>query len=80
MLEVSVIDNGNGIEKEYIDTLLSDSNFPKEGMIEGSGLSIRTAKRLLEMLDSTLHVESIFGMGSKFSFEIKQEVVCNDRA
>ncbi|MCR5702498.1 MAG: hypothetical protein K6G76_10175 [Lachnospiraceae bacterium] len=78
MLNVSVIDTGCGIEKEYMGKLSSDGDFPKEGKVEGSGLSMRTAKRLLEMMDSTLQVESISGMGSKFSFELKQEVVSND--
>lgn|GEM_PF-865774 len=77
LLEIAVIDTGDGIRKEDMHRVYADFD-PEEdqaGMIEGTGIGMNVTKRILEMMDSTLLVESIYGMGSKFSFELKQTVV-----
>ena len=43
--------------------------------IEGTGLGLSITKGLLEMMGSTLVVNSVYGAGSEFSFAIKQTVV-----
>ena len=70
MLNVIVKDNGSGIKKEDLIKLRSEFD-----RIEGLGLGISITKRMLEMMDSSLNIESIYGLGSKFSFELKQTVV-----
>ena len=47
----------------------------KNRSIEGTGLGISITKRLLELMDSDLNVESEFGKGSVFSFSVRQQVV-----
>ncbi len=77
ILEIAVIDTGDGIRKEDMHRVYADFD-PEEdpsGKIEGTGIGMNVTKRILEMMDSTLSVESIYGMGSKFSFELKQTVV-----
>ncbi len=77
-LNVAVIDTGIGIKKEDMKKLFSEFDRIEEERnrkIEGTGLGMSIAKRLLEMMDSELIVESIYGMGSKFSFDLRQQVI-----
>ena len=78
ILDIAVIDTGIGIKKEDMHKLFSEFERIEEERnrkVEGTGLGMSITKRLLEMMDSTLVVESIYGMGSKFSFELRQTVV-----
>ncbi|MBR5359612.1 MAG: response regulator, partial [Lachnospiraceae bacterium] len=78
MLNVSVEDTGIGIKQEDIQKLFSRFERIEEKRnrsIEGTGLGMNITKRLLELMGSTLMVESTYGKGSKFSFSIRQEVV-----
>ena len=43
--------------------------------IEGTGLGISIVTKLLEIMGSSLHVESEYGHGSEFSFELIQEII-----
>ena len=43
--------------------------------IEGTGLGMNITEKLLQLMGSTMHVESEYGKGSKFSFVLKQKVV-----
>ncbi|MCR4946015.1 MAG: response regulator, partial [Lachnospiraceae bacterium] len=77
-LRVSVEDTGVGIKHEDIDKLFVKFERVDEERyrnVEGTGLGLSIAKRLLEMMDSELEVESEFGHGSRFSFVITQPVV-----
>ncbi len=76
MLNVDVMDSGVGIRKDDMKTLFSGLVNDETQSHEAAGtvLSLTVAKRLLEMMDSTLVAESIYGLGSKFSFELKQAV------
>ena len=42
--------------------------------VEGTGLGMNITKRLLEMMDTSLQVKSVYGEGSAFSFRLKQKV------
>ncbi|MBR1568427.1 MAG: response regulator [Lachnospiraceae bacterium] len=78
LLKFYVKDTGIGIKKEDIKKLFSKFERIEEERnrnIEGTGLGMSITKRLLEMMDSSLVVESIYGLGSKFSFHLKQRVV-----
>lgn len=78
MLKVSVKDTGMGIRSEDMDKLFSEFERIDEKRnrnIEGTGLGLNITTSLLKLMGSSLKVESVYGKGSEFSFEVKQEVV-----
>lgn len=78
MLDVCVTDTGIGIKPEDMEKLFSEFDRIEEERnrnVEGTGLGMSITKRLLGMMGSTLEVESEYGLGSKFSFRLKQTVV-----
>ena len=78
MLVVHVIDTGKGIKAEDLDKLYRPFERIEEKRnrsIEGTGLGMNITKQLLDMMNSQLVVDSTYGKGSDFSFEILQEIV-----
>ncbi len=78
LLNVSVKDTGIGIKEEDMKKLFSEFERIEEKRnrnIEGTGLGMNITQHLLEMMGSTLKVESVYGEGSEFSFSLKQKVV-----
>jgi CheY-like chemotaxis protein len=78
MLHVSVEDTGIGIKKEDLDKLFvafERIDEKKNRNIEGTGLGMAIAQRFLNMMGSSIQVESEYGRGSVFSFDLKQKVV-----
>ena len=78
ILHVSVKDTGIGIKKEDLDKLFvafERIEEKKNRNIEGTGLGMAIAQSFLNMMDSKLCVESEYGKGSVFSFDLKQKVV-----
>ena len=74
----SVIDTGIGIKEEDIDKLFSPFERIEESRnrtIEGTGLGMNIVMSLLQLMDSELKVDSIYGAGSDFSFKIHQRIV-----
>ncbi|MCR5596390.1 MAG: response regulator [Lachnospiraceae bacterium] len=77
-LKVSVQDTGIGIRKEDLDKLFAKFERIEEKKnrnIEGTGLGMSITKSLLEMMGSSLQVDSVYGVGSNFYFSLKQKVV-----
>ncbi len=77
-LHVSVKDTGIGIKKEDLDKLFvafERIEEKKNRNIEGTGLGMAIAQSFLNMMGSKLQVESEYGKGSVFSFDLEQEVV-----
>ncbi|MCR5801337.1 MAG: response regulator [Lachnospiraceae bacterium] len=77
-LKVSVKDTGIGIKQEDISRLFEKFDRIEEERnrnIEGTGLGMNITQRLLEMMGSSLQVESVYGEGSIFKFSLKQKVV-----
>lgn len=75
---VSVEDSGIGIKEEDIDKLFSAFNrLDRENTanIEGTGLGLAISKQFIELMGGEIKVESKYGIGTKFSFTIKQELV-----
>jgi PAS domain S-box-containing protein len=73
----SVHDTGIGIRKEDIPLLFgnfSQVDTRKNREIEGSGLGLAISKRLVELMGGEIHVESVYGEGSCFSFYIMQQL------
>ena len=78
MLEVSVKDTGSGIKQEDMKKLFAPFERIEEGKnktIEGTGLGMSIVRNLLSMMGTRLNVESEYGKGSVFSFEVSQPVV-----
>ncbi len=76
-LNVSVRDTGIGIKQDDMAKLFTEFDRIEEKRnrnIEGTGLGMSITKTLLEMMDSQLEVESVYGEGSVFSFSLKQRV------
>ncbi|MCR5625348.1 MAG: response regulator [Lachnospiraceae bacterium] len=74
---VAVKDTGIGIKEE--DTVRLFESFERldeirNHNIEGTGLGISIITNLLNMMGSSLKVDSTYGVGSEFSFELEQVV------
>ena len=80
-LTVHVKDTGAGIKPENLAKLFSAFERIEEKRFrttEGTGLGITIVQRLLGKMDSSLQVESEYGTGSDFWFEIRQGIVKNE--
>ena len=78
ILLISIKDTGIGIKKEDMKKLFAEFERIDEERnrnVEDTGLGMTITKNLLYLMESTLKVESIYGLGSKFSFELKQKVI-----
>jgi signal transduction histidine kinase/CheY-like chemotaxis protein/HPt (histidine-containing phosphotransfer) domain-containing protein len=78
ILLVSIKDTGIGIKPEDIKKLFSEFERIEEKRnrnIEGTGLGMAITKNLLHLMKSDLKVESIYGLGTKCSFELEQKVI-----
>lgn len=75
---VSVKDTGIGIRPEDIDRLFLKFERVEEMRnrnVEGTGLGLPITKKLLELMGTSLQVESIYGEGSNFFFKLEQKVI-----
>jgi len=72
-LLVNVLDNGQGISKEY-QNLIFDKFYQAHDQTikkpKGSGLGLAISKRIIELHHGKIWVESELGKGAKFSFMI----------
>ena len=79
-LIISVEDTGIGIKKENIDKLFNKFerlDLEDNITIEGTGLGLAITKKLVELMNGKIVVQSVFGKGSKFTVSIDQRVVNN---
>ena len=77
-LIVSVEDSGIGIKNENIDKLFSKFerfDLEKNMTIEGTGLGLAITKKLVELMNGKIVVQSVYGKGSKFTVAIDQKIV-----
>ena len=80
-LTFRVEDTGIGIRKEDIEKLCHAFERIEEQRnrrIEGTGLGMNITTQLLELMGSSLQVESIYGQGSIFSFTLEQKIVSHE--
>lgn len=76
-LILSVQDTGIGIEPDQIEHIFdafSRAGIEKISHIEGTGLGLAIAKKITEMMNGTIYVESEKNKGSKFTVVIPQEI------
>ncbi|MCR5800181.1 MAG: response regulator [Lachnospiraceae bacterium] len=77
-MKIVVSDTGIGIKKEDMGRLFETFerlDEEKNRHIEGTGLGISISDMILKLMGSKLEVNSIYGVGSEFSFVIKQTIV-----
>jgi len=77
-LRFMIEDSGQGMKPEDLTKLFSEFarfNANANQTTEGTGLGLMITKKLVEMMDGTIHVESTYGKGSRFTVEIRQKGV-----
>lgn len=77
-LVASVEDSGIGIKEKNIDKLFSKFerfDLEKNITIEGTGLGLAITKKLIELMNGKIVVQSVYGKGSKFTVAIDQGIV-----
>ena len=75
-LEIAVVDTGIGIKKEHQDLIFSEFRQVEETYsrrYEGTGLGLALTKRLVELHDGKIWVESVVDEGSTFTFTLPQK-------
>jgi signal transduction histidine kinase/CheY-like chemotaxis protein/HPt (histidine-containing phosphotransfer) domain-containing protein len=75
MLKVAVADTGIGIKKEDMGKLFqsfSQVDSKRNRNIEGTGLGLAISKQLVTLMNGKIGVESEYGKGSTFAFEVPQ--------
>ena len=80
-LIISVEDSGIGIKSENIDKLFQNFErleVEKSITIEGTGLGLAITKRLVELMNGSIVVQSIYGKGSKFTVAIDQKIIATE--
>lgn len=74
----SVIDTGIGIRPEHMSKLFDafeQVDMKKNRGIEGTGLGLSISKLLVQHMGGQIQVESEYGKGSCFTFDIMQKVI-----
>lgn len=77
-LIISVQDSGIGIKKENINKLFekfSRLDLDKNITIEGTGLGLAITKKLVELMNGNIVVQSEYGKGSKFTVALDQKII-----
>ena len=77
LLHVSVADTGIGIKESDMGKLFESFerlDVVRNRTIEGTGLGMSITTRLLDLMDSGLNVQSKYGEGSVFSFDLWQKI------
>jgi signal transduction histidine kinase/CheY-like chemotaxis protein len=77
-LHISVKDTGIGIREEDKDQLwdtFKRLDRERNRGIEGTGLGLAITHKYIEMMGSSLKLDSIYGQGSDFNFDIDQGIV-----
>ena len=78
ILKIKITDTGIGIKQEDMDKLFKAFERIEEKRnrnIEGTGLGMTISRSILSMMGSSLNVESVYGEGSSFSFDLEQTVI-----
>ena len=79
-LIISVEDTGIGIKNENVDKLFNKFeriDLEENVTIEGTGLGLAITKKLVDLMNGKIVVQSVFGKGSKFTVCIDQKIVSN---
>ncbi len=72
-----VKDTGSGIKESDMEKLFESFerlDMAKNRTVEGTGLGMAITRKLLDLMGSELKVDSVYGLGSSFSFELWQRI------
>ncbi|KAJ3403542.1 hypothetical protein HDV05_007750, partial [Chytridiales sp. JEL 0842] len=83
-LRISVSDTGVGMTQDEMNHLFQKFSQPtaavsREQQYTGSGLGLVISKKLVELMGGWIEIESVKGVGSKFSFTIKEGVLTPEK-
>lgn len=81
LLRFDIKDTGIGIRQADLDKLFAEFeriDSVRNRKIEGTGLGMNITQQLLHLMGSELKVESVYGSGSHFYFELEQQIVDNE--
>lgn len=76
-------DNGIGIKPEFMEHIFDAFTRERDSRVdktEGSGLGMAITKRIVEMLQGTIHVTSKEGEGSCFTIELLMDIASEPQA
>lgn len=73
-IRICIKDNGVGLPPEKLSQLFQPFNRlgQENGTVEGTGIGLAVTKRLVDLMEGTIGVESSVGVGSKFWIELIQ--------
>lgn len=77
-----VIDNGVGINQKDIPHLFdmyTRGAYDNRAEVEGTGLGLSIAKRIIELMNGSIEVESDAGVGTKFKITIPLRYICDKK-
>ena len=77
MFRTVITDNGIGMSKEYLPHLFEEfsrEHNTTQGRVEGTGLGMPIVKRLVEIMEGTIEVESELGVGTKVTVTIPHRI------
>jgi len=73
-LEIAVADTGIGIAPDMVDRIFAEftqASYETAMRFGGTGLGLAITRKLLALYGSSVHVESVPGEGSTFSFQLR---------
>lgn len=73
ILFCSIKDSGIGISEEYLNHIFEPFSQEEDGFnrpFEGSGLGLALTKKYLDLINSSITVDSVKGVGSSFTFTL----------
>lgn len=71
---ISFIDNGIGIEKEYLDKIF-DIFYRANTHAKGTGIGLYLVREYLQKIKGTVSVRSVFGKGTEFAIDIPNHLL-----
>ena len=78
LITFRVEDTGCGIREEDLPNIFEDFrqvDSKRNRSVEGTGLGLAIVKHLVELMEGTIDVESIYGEGTAFTITIPQKIV-----
>jgi PAS domain S-box-containing protein len=81
-IRISIKDGGVGLAPEKLANLFQPFNRlgQENSTVEGTGIGLVVTKRLIDLMDGTIGVESVVGVGSEFWIELKRDTMPDDVA